>query len=245
MARLGQLCVSIGLAFLVASSSVTACSSTDTPAAEPVSPTTAATTQISTDVTEPTSVGQDSSGDPLLPLGRLCWAVKELINIEVMRSNDLWNSEIASRISEIENNPEAQELFSGLLNQDLDIFGGEAEAVLSGEVPMNEVVGEEFERVIGNTEISTLPTSVPEDTYTTTLAEIRNEIAKAMVDPNLPNELQGFADTFFELMVEQAASFDINTYDIEYVGEIFDKFNQTDRMAFDEVMRNHPEACGL
>ena len=55
MARLGQLCVSIGLAFLVASSSVTACSSTDTPAAEPVSPTTAATTQISTDETEPTS----------------------------------------------------------------------------------------------------------------------------------------------------------------------------------------------
>ena len=56
MARLGQLCVSFRLAFLVAAVSVTACSSTgDTPAAEPVPPTAATTTQISADVTEPTT----------------------------------------------------------------------------------------------------------------------------------------------------------------------------------------------
>ena len=243
MTRLGRLCAGVGLAFLVAAVSVTACSSTDTPAAEPVPPTAATTTQISADVTEPTSVGQDSLGDPLIPLGRLCWAVKELINIEVMRSNDLWSSEIASRISEIENNPEAQELFSGIINQDPDIFGDKAEAVMSGEVPVNEVVGEQFERAFGNTEISTLPTSVPEDTYTAAFAEIRNEIAKARVDPNLPSELQGFADTFFKLIVEQAASFDISTYDIEYVGETIDKFSTTDLDAFDEVMEDHPEAC--
>ena len=70
MARLGQLCVSFRLAFLVAAVSVTACSSTgDTPAAESVSPTTTTTTtQISADVTEPTS--EPSS------LVKLCTAVQ-------------------------------------------------------------------------------------------------------------------------------------------------------------------------
>ena len=155
-----------------------------------------------------------------------------------MRSNDL-------RMSEIASNPEAQEILSGIMNQDLDILGGEAEAVLDGEVPIVEVINEKLERVLGNSEISTLPTSVPEDIYTAAFTEMRNEIAQAMVDPNLPSELQRFADTLFELIVEQAAVFDINTYDIEYIGQTLDKLDLTDLDTFAYVMRDHPEACGL
>lgn len=91
MARLDQLCVSIGLAFLVASSSVTACSSTDTPAAEPVSPTTAATMQISTDVTEPIS---ESSN-----LVKLCTAVQSWGLVTGMLSLGPMDNAISAMVS--------------------------------------------------------------------------------------------------------------------------------------------------
>ena len=121
MGRLGQLHASVGLAFLVAAASVTACSSTDTPDAEPAAPT-STTAPTTTGETEALVVDAAAASSPATSiqatdsssLGQLCDAILSYILWRGMLSM-IQMEDIMSNIMERDETVDIEEL-----NEQLD-----------------------------------------------------------------------------------------------------------------------------
>ena len=121
MGRLGQLHASVGLAFLVAAASVTACSSTDTPDAELAAPT-STTAPTTTGETEALVVDAAAASSPATSiqatdsssLGQLCDAILSYILWRGMLSM-IQMEDIMSNIMERDETVDIEEL-----NEQLD-----------------------------------------------------------------------------------------------------------------------------
>ena len=184
MGRLGQLHVSVGLVFLVAAASVTACSSTDTPDAELTSPTTT-TAPTTTGETEALVIDAADTSSPatsiqttdLSSFEQLCGAV--LLWSSVMGMLSLGQIEDAS----------------------LDII--EEDETIDIE-ELAEQLSDRFR------ETMVIPVEDIPDDYIAILAEILGLVGGAM-DGSLSDEHQEFADAYFEFVGERVGNFDLNS----------------------------------
>ena len=180
MGRLVRLHASVGLALLIAAASVTACSSTDTPDAELVSPTT---------TTAPTTTGEtealvvDAASSPATPiqtsdpssLEKLCAAVLSWSAVVGMLS--------LGQIEDIS----------------LDIM--EKDETMDIE-ELNEQLHERLESTL-------VPVENIPDSYMLSVLETFGLAGMAM-EGSLSNEHQEFADAFFEFIGDRMETFDHN-----------------------------------
>ena len=179
MGRLGQLHVSVGLAFLIAASSVTACSSTGTPDAELASPTTT-TARTTTGETEALVVDAADASSPATSIQttdpssfeQLCGAVL------------LWSLAMGMlSLGQIEDM--SLEIIER--NETIDIEG------------VNEQLHDSFREIIVPVE------DIPYD-YIVILEEILGLVSGAM-DGSLSDEHQEFADAYLEFIGERMETF--------------------------------------
>lgn len=180
MGRLGQLHVGVGLAFLIAVASVTACSSTDTPDAELTSPTmtTARTTTGETEAPVVDAADASSSATTIQTtdsssLGQLCNAILSWILARGMLSiRPMFD--ITDDIMERDETIDIEEL--------------------------NEQLSERLES-------TTVQVEVTPDAYLAALIEILSLVGGAM-DGSLPDELQEFAEAYSQFIGERVSTFD-------------------------------------
>ena len=179
MGRLGQLHASVGLAFLVAAASMTACGSTDTPDAEPAAPT-STTAPTTTGETEALVVDAAAASLPATTiqttdsssLGQLCDAILSWILARGMLSMGP-TFDIMDDIIERDETIDIEEL--------------------------NEQLSERLES-------TTVQVEVTPDAYLAALIEILSLVGGAM-DGSLPDELQEFAEAFSQFLGERVSTF--------------------------------------
>lgn len=179
MGRLGKLHVGVGLAFLIAASSVTACSSTDTPERELASPTTT-TAPTTTGETEAPVVDAADASSPATSIQttdpssfeQLCFAVS------------LWGA------------------VRGILTLSMGMIpmGGDIDESIGDVEEFNEQLNERLE-------ITLVPVEDIPDDYNA-LSEDVFELVGGTIDGSLSDEHQKFADAFFEFMRERVETFE-------------------------------------
>lgn len=196
---LGQSHACVGLAFLVAALSFTACGSTDTPVAGPVSPATTTTTPITTDGAESLVVDATDEQD-----WRMEYAVDASSPAVTQTSEP---SNLVKLCTAVQSWGLTVTVLSIRPVDDIisDIWGGSEEVTVED---INEQMAERLEN-------SAVMVEIAPDAYMTILIEILSILAEVL-DGSLPDELHEFAEAYSEFIGERVRTFDFDNPTVNF-----------------------------